>query len=96
MGEVKRVRRAPPASHAPIPHQQRVLDIGEVHHDVLRRSAGQPPEFFRRAHVGFEVGDERRHEHEIAFRQIEIVLEVLAEINAGAAGQPIGAGFGLA
>jgi len=40
--------------------------------------------------------DERRHEHEVAFRQIDVVLEVLAEVDASAARQHVGAGLGLA
>jgi hypothetical protein len=38
---------------------------------------------------------ERRDEHEIALRHLDIFAVVFAEINPGAAGQQIGAGFGL-
>src|ERR1700737_184500 len=40
--------------------------------------------------------DERRNEHEVALRHFDVFLVVLAEVNAGAAGKQIGAGFGLA
>jgi hypothetical protein len=40
--------------------RQRILDIRQVHHDILGRAAGQPPELFRRAHIGFEMRNEHR------------------------------------
>lgn len=39
---------------------------------------------------------ERRHEHEVAGRQFDELLLVLTKIDAGVAGQQIGAGFRLA
>jgi hypothetical protein len=57
-----------PTSSPAVACERGVLDIGQVHHDVLRCPAGQPPKFFRRAHVDFEVRDVGWHEHEIAFR----------------------------
>src|ERR1035441_2167468 len=40
--------------------------------------------------------NEGRNEHEIALRHLDIFLVIPAEIDAGAAGKQVGAGFGLA
>jgi hypothetical protein len=83
-------------SRPAVTRKQRVLDIRQIDHDVFGRAAGQPPQFFRRAHIGFEMGNEGRDEHEIALRHLDIFLIILAEVDTGAAGQQIGTGLGLA